>query len=213
MAYNTQLPLCAPFSSIPLPSDPATATLCRSPATLCIADPNFSLSFSSLVRFVIALKNHLTYDWLEHKNYVSIPIPDILQGEARLHVLDTLFSPPQPILLHTGDPNLDCFPDLLLITEGSVRLLTSTPCAHSVAECAAPGMRRGWCELRKGADAVTRILDARVAVFVSLDEGGTLNVVVQRAGEQGAGQILFIPNNFYYDAAFIKSIRMAVFST
>jgi hypothetical protein len=53
-----------------------------------------------------------------------------LSCDARLHVLDTLFSPTQPILPRTGDASLDSFPDLLLITEGRVRLLISTPCAR-----------------------------------------------------------------------------------
>jgi integrin alpha FG-GAP repeat containing protein 1 len=92
-----------------------------------------------------------------------------------------------------------------------VRLLISNPRARGVAGCAAPGVRRGWRELRKGADALTGITDARVAVFVDLDEDGTLDVVVQRTGEQGAGRILFVQNNFYYDAFFMKAIRMVVF--
>lgn len=50
IAYNTQLPLCAPSTSFPLSSDPATAAPCRNPAALCIADTNFSFSFSGPVR-------------------------------------------------------------------------------------------------------------------------------------------------------------------
>ena len=92
-----------------------------------------------------------------------------------------------------------------------MRLLVSTPCARGVAGCAAPGARRGWRELRKGADALAGITDARVAVFVDLDEDGTLDVMVQRTGEQGAGRILFVQNNFYYDAFFMKAIRMGTF--
>ena len=140
---------------------------------------------------------------------MSVSIYDLLQGDARLHVLDMSFSPPQPILPRTGDANLDGFPDLLLITEGRVRLLLSTPCAHGVTGCATPGARRGWRELRKGVDALAGITDARLAVFVDLDEDGTLDVMVQRTGEQGAGQILFVQNNFYYDAFFMKAIRTA----
>jgi hypothetical protein len=61
--------------------------------------------------------------------------------------------------------------------------------------------------LHKGVDALAGITDARVAVFVDLDEDGTLDVMVQRTGEQGAGRILFVQNNFYYDAFFMKAIR------
>jgi hypothetical protein len=36
---------------------------------------------------------------------------------------------------------------------------------------------------------------------------GTLDIMVQRTGEQGEGNILFVQNNFYYDAFFMKAIR------
>jgi len=138
---------------------------------------------------------------------VSVPISDLLQGNTKLHVLDTSFSPAQPILPRTGDANLDGFPDLLLITEGRVRLLLSTPCARGVPGCAAQGARRGWREMVKGVEPLAGITDARIAVFVDLDEDGTLDVMVQRTGEQGAGRVLFVQNNFYYDAFFMKAIR------
>lgn len=48
IAYNTQLPLCVSSTSFPLPSDPAVP--CRNPAALCVADTNFSFSFSGPVR-------------------------------------------------------------------------------------------------------------------------------------------------------------------
>lgn len=35
---------------------------------------------------------------------------------------------------------------------------------------------------------------------------GTLDIMVQRTGEQGQGTIVFIQNNFYYDAFFLKAI-------
>jgi integrin alpha FG-GAP repeat containing protein 1 len=138
---------------------------------------------------------------------VSVPISDLLQGDAKLHVFDTSFSPAQPIVPRTGDANLDGFPDLLLITEGRVRLLVSAPCARGGAGCTAPGARRGWLEMRKGVDPLTGITDARVAVFVDLDEDGTLDVMVQRTGAQGEGRVLFVQNNIYYDAFFMKAIR------
>ena len=35
---------------------------------------------------------------------------------------------------------------------------------------------------------------------------GTLDIMVQRTGDQGQGTIVFIQNNFYYDAFFLKAI-------
>ena len=35
---------------------------------------------------------------------------------------------------------------------------------------------------------------------------GTLDIMVQRTGDQGEGNILFVQNNFYYDAFFLKAI-------
>ena len=142
---------------------------------------------------------------------MSVSIRDLLQGEARLHVLDTSFSPSQPILPRPGDANLDGFPDLLLITEGRVRLLLSVECKRGVPGCSVEGARRGWREMSTGIDALSSITDARVAVFVDLDEDGTLDVMVRRTGDQGAGRVLFIQNNFDYDAFFMKAICTAIF--
>jgi len=38
-----------------------------------------------------------------------------------------------------------------------------------------------------------------------------LDVMVQRTGGQGAGRTLFVQNNFYYDAFFMKAIRTGAF--
>jgi integrin alpha FG-GAP repeat containing protein 1 len=143
---------------------------------------------------------------------VSVPIGDLFQGNPKLQVLDTSFSPAQPILPRPGDANLDGFPDLLLITEGHVRLLLSVPCTRGVPGCSVAGARRGWREIRKGVDALSSITDARVAVFVDLDEDGTLDVMVRRTGDQGAGRVLFVQNNFDYDAFFMKAIGAAIIS-
>jgi integrin alpha FG-GAP repeat containing protein 1 len=35
---------------------------------------------------------------------------------------------------------------------------------------------------------------------------GTLDVMVQRTGDQQQGTVLFVQNNFYYDAFFLKAI-------
>ena len=92
-----------------------------------------------------------------------------------------------------------------------MRLLLSVPCAHGVSGCSAAGARRGWREMHKGVDALSSITDARVAVFVDLDEDGTLDIMVRRTGDQGAGRVLFVQNNFDYDAFFMKAIGAAIF--
>lgn len=38
------------------------------------------------------------------------------------------------------------------------------------------------------------------------DKQGTLDIMVQRTGVQGAGTILFVQNNFFFDAFFLKAI-------
>jgi len=58
-------------------------------------------------------------------------------------------------------------------------------------------------------------LECRVAACVprhpQIPTDGTLDVMVQRTGEQGAGRTLFVQNNFYYDAFFMKAIRTGAF--
>lgn len=63
--------------------------------------------------------------------------------------------------------------------------------------------------MRKGVEPLASITDARNAVFVDMDEDGTLDVMVQRTGKQGAGRVFFVQNNFYYDAFFMKAIRLS----
>lgn len=50
IAFNTQLPLCAATSSFPFTSGPAATAPCRSPNDLCVADSNFTFTFSGPVR-------------------------------------------------------------------------------------------------------------------------------------------------------------------
>ena len=35
--------------------------------------------------------------------------------------------------------------------------------------------------------------------------------MVQRTGDQGRGNVIFVQNNFYYDAFFLKAIGKGVF--
>jgi len=86
-------------------------------------------------------------------------------------------------------------------------LLTSISCARGVLGCGANGQgRRGFKPLSQGTDALQQIVDARGVAVLDLDEDGTLDVLVQRTGEQGQGNTLFIHNNFFYDAFFLKAM-------
>jgi len=50
------------------------------------------------------------------------------------------------------------------------------------------------------------VIDARGVAFVDIDEDGTLDIMVQRSGNGGQGNVVFVQNNFYYDAFFLKAI-------
>jgi len=50
------------------------------------------------------------------------------------------------------------------------------------------------------------VTDARGVAFLDMDEDGTLDMMVQRTGDGGQGKVLFVQNNFYYDAFFLKAI-------
>lgn len=39
-----------------------------------------------------------------------------------------------------------------------------------------------------------------------LGDKGSLDIMVQRSGLGGQGNILFVQNNFYFDAFFLKAI-------
>ena len=45
-----------------------------------------------------------------------------------------------------------------------------------------------------------------VSDSLSIDVQGTLDILVQRTGSAGHGNFLFIQNNFYFDAFFLKAI-------
>ncbi|THH16940.1 hypothetical protein EW146_g3775 [Bondarzewia mesenterica] len=205
IAYNKQLPLCTSSSSALILSAPLNESVedgqkkktCRRPDELCSADPNFRFDF-------------------EGTSYVSLPISTLLPSQSSrssLLVLDTSFSPPLPVPPRLGDANLDGFPDLLIVTSTTVdharrpRLIYSDICGgKGVMGCDVPGARRGWKEVKKNADALGNVSDARGVAFLDMDEDGTLDIMVQRTGEQGQGNVLFVQNNFYYDAFFMKAI-------
>ena len=102
-------------------------------------------------------------------------------------------------------------------------LIYSVPCSPGVAGCAKDGSgRRGWEIATNGVEALQNVVDARSLSFLDIDEDvsdihclcrviltlnkGTLDILVQRSGDAGEGHYLFVHNNFYYDAFFLKAI-------
>ncbi|THU96321.1 integrin alpha N-terminal domain-containing protein [Dendrothele bispora CBS 962.96] len=192
IVYNQQLSLCSSQDI-----QPGRQQRCRSPEDLCVADPNFQFDFSS-----------------DNNGFVWIPISSILPQSPvpSLLVQDTTFPPAIPLSIKLGDVNLDGFPDLFFIVstpQGNVpKLVYSVPCGRGVPGCAADGSgRRGWqIAGTKGTESLEAVKDARGVAFIDMDEDGTLDMMIQRTGASGADKVLFVQNNFYYDAFFLKAI-------
>jgi len=129
-----------------------------------------------------------------------------------------------------GDANLDGFPDLLFIVlspsylSRTPKLLFSGPCTKGLGGCDKNGEgRRGFQFVTKGAETLEAVQDARGVSFFDMDHGvrvflmvlyetdtdcmqGTIDIVLQRSGRQKQGSVLFVQNNFYYDAFFLTAI-------
>ncbi|KAI1783408.1 integrin alpha N-terminal domain-containing protein [Ganoderma leucocontextum] len=203
IAYNKQLPLCTSASGTNIVNG---KRVCRPPSDLCTADPDFRFDLRESP---------------ENDAFVRVPLSDIFPPTKDsptplgLLVMDTTQDPPIPVPIKLGDINQDGFPDILAIVatgssshrQGTPNLVMSVPCDKGVAGCSGPGGgRRGWKAVKKDADPLLSIQDAKSAAFLDMDEDGTLDIMVQRTGEQGQGNVLFVQNNFYYDAFFLKAI-------
>ncbi|KAF8894778.1 hypothetical protein BD779DRAFT_1609403 [Infundibulicybe gibba] len=193
IAFNQQLKLCSSSTDSGVRKGVRT---CRPPEALCTADPNFKFDLSPG-----AGNNAL----------ITLPLsaffPDVTSPS--LLVFDTTYNPPLPVPLKLGDANLDGFPDfiLILVSRGDhiPKLVFSVPCGSGDSVGCVPG-RRAWRVARKGAELLDSIKDARGVSFLDMDEDGTLDIMVQRTGKAGLKNILFVQNNFYYDAFFLKAI-------
>ncbi|KAI0737904.1 integrin alpha N-terminal domain-containing protein [Daedaleopsis nitida] len=203
IAYNKQLPLCPSSTQ---PSVVNGRRICRPPDDLCTPDPNF--------KFDLGVR-------ADNDAFVRIPLTDLFSPTSDsplapgLLVMDTTQSPPVPVPIKLGDVNQDGFPDILaVVASGSSshmsrtpHMVLSVPCGKGVAGCSGGGSgRRGWQVLKKDADPLLAVTDARSVAFLDMDEDGTLDIMVQRTGNDGRGNVLFVQNNFYYDAFFLKAI-------
>ncbi|KAI0081457.1 hypothetical protein K474DRAFT_1613628 [Panus rudis PR-1116 ss-1] len=203
IAYNKQLPLCPSTTS---PSVKNGKRICRPPTNLCTADPDFRYNLN---------------EGSDNPDFVRISIASIFPNPSSssrplsLLVMDTTHNPHLPLPLKLGDVNQDGFPDLLAVlatgsgsdAEKTPYLAYSVPCRKGVVGCDEHGGgRRGWKVLRRGGEVLRNVKDARGIAFLDMDEDGTLDVMVQRTGQQREGNVLFVQNNFYYDAFFLKAI-------
>ncbi|KAF7294648.1 hypothetical protein MIND_01001600 [Mycena indigotica] len=183
IAYNKQLPLCKGLGS--------STGSCRPPEELCTADSTFTFDLSQRP---------------DNEYFARILLQSLLPGSSLL-VTDVTQTPSVPIPLKLGDTNLDGFPDLLFIAvsgqDHTPKMVISTPCGSGVVGC---NRGHGWSVVKKGTEALDAIKDARGVAFLDIDEDGTLDILVQRTGAAGRGNIQFVQNNFYYDAFFLKAI-------
>ncbi|ORX36662.1 hypothetical protein BD324DRAFT_626704 [Kockovaella imperatae] len=204
--YNRQVPICSGSSSEFVGGQINGTLKCRGWGELCIADDNFEFSFT-----------------LGHDSFLSIPFSSIWPKDTPELLVNVAKSPSIPLPLRPGDFNLDGFPDLLLTVSNSsavphggvlggsstgtqVKILQNVPCARGVAGCGKSNKGRGFAVGNgKGYGDLDHIWDAQGASWIDIDDDGTLDIMVQRSGDQDKTQVAFIQNNFYHDAFFLKA--------
>ncbi|KXN92003.1 T-cell immunomodulatory protein [Leucoagaricus sp. SymC.cos] len=126
----------------------------------------------------------------ENDLFNRFPISSLFPKSSLL-ITDTTYDPPIPLSRNDRTP---C-------------LVYSVPCKPGVTGCKPDGSgRRGWSVAEAGTKTLESVKDARGVTFLDMDEDGTLDIMVQRTGSQDGSKILFIQNNFYYDAFFLKAI-------
>lgn len=149
--------------------------------------------------------------------FSRIPISTLLPSKPYLAVNDNAFRGTLPIPLRIGDYNKDGYPDLLVIAstassahQGSVALLESIPCSRKTCSQAETEKdRRAFTAVvGDSTTALNTINDAKSAIWLDIDEDGTLDILVQRSGlSSGASrQFKFIRNNYFHDAFFLKTL-------
>ncbi|KZV83486.1 hypothetical protein EXIGLDRAFT_683764 [Exidia glandulosa HHB12029] len=153
---------------------------CRSPEELCVADPHFSFDLRASP---------------DNKAFVSINLEDLVGPGAGLLMRDETFGTPLPVPLKIGDLNLDGFPDI-------VPIVITKPNDHTPKILLSKDGRH-FELVRDDVEVLDEIKDARSVAFIDLDEDGSLDLLVQRSGDQ---KITFVQNNFFFDAFFLRAI-------
>lgn len=196
VAYNQQMPLC---KAHPTSAD----SNCRDPQNLCTADPNFRFSFEPL-----------------QSAFTSLPISKLFPDYTLVTTISSNdFLGTSPVSIQTGDFDLDGFPDLLVMitqhgpdsgSSATPQLLRSTPCTLTTCTPAeVADSRRTFEAAVDHMKPLTSITDAKSVFFMDIDEDGTLDIVVQRAGKRSTSRsVTFIKNNFFNDAFFLKAMLL-----
>ncbi|WVQ82354.1 hypothetical protein IAT38_004482 [Cryptococcus sp. DSM 104549] len=201
IAHNKQVPVCSTEAAQRAKDG---SLKCRGWGEMCISDEGFEFSFDEA-----------------DPDFETIPLATLFPTDPSPGLL---LHPPSitsiPLPLRPGDYNVDGFPDLLLVVSNStassgvfgktsgtqVKVLESVPCGKGVVGCGAKGVKRGW---RVGAgkewEALEEIGDAVGASWLDLGDDGSLDILVQRSGDQTGETVSFIQNNFYHDAFFLKA--------
>ncbi|BGO97546.1 hypothetical protein RTG_01521 [Rhodotorula toruloides ATCC 204091] len=189
IAYNDQMPLCESY----MPAD----AKCRDLESLCVVDPDFSFDLSPSS---------------SNPSFTQIPISSLLPSHT-LVTSSTAFRGSFPTPPQIGDFNIDGYPDLLVLASSKggrdkqAVILQSRPCEKgSCTEEEIKRGRRAFRVLSEGAEALTKIKDVESATWVDVDDDGSLDILVQRIGNSGAArQPVFIKNNYFHDAFFLKA--------
>ncbi|KAI0071009.1 hypothetical protein K474DRAFT_1712830 [Panus rudis PR-1116 ss-1] len=186
IAYNKQLPLCPSTTS---PSVRNGKRIGRAPTNLCTAGPGFQVQPQRRQR-----QSGIRTD--THIIHIRQPILIVQPTVSPRYRHDTQPTPSSPSQTRRRSK-----------AEKTPYLAYSVPCGKGVPGCDENGGGRGgWKVLKKGGEVLRSVKDARGIAFLDMDEDGTLDVMVQRTGQQREGNVLFVQNNFYYDAFFLKAI-------
>lgn len=147
VVYNQQMGLCSKTQEV--------STTCRNAQQLCVADPNFTFDFTKP----------------NTQNYVVFDIDTSLDDNEYILTEDSNFRGQLPVPIHTGDYNLDGYPDLLVTTNRRVLLLESILCDTSLCSSnAQSASKRTFAVVTTGADILNKMSNPTQAAFFDIDE-------------------------------------------